>query len=94
MKMNAVLRVCSNTLTVVLLGALVTWVAAAPVVWIVRDGLGPDMVESDWPRSVFKFLGIWGLPAMVLVVPLIVLWFIDRRTLPTGNRDVRRSLER
>ena len=79
MKMPGVLRICREILKVILIGALATWTAAAPVVWIVRDGLGPDMVESGWPRSVFKFLGIWGAPAIVLAVPLIVLWMVDRR---------------
>jgi hypothetical protein len=70
---------------VLLLGALVAWASAAPVVWIVRDGLGPGMVESEWPRSVFKFLVIWGVPAIVLVVPLIVLWILDRRAVQANH---------
>ena len=37
MKMDGVLRACRGILKVLLFGALVAWVAAAPVVWIVRD---------------------------------------------------------
>jgi hypothetical protein len=85
MKLADVLRICRKILIVILLGALVTWAAAAPIVWIVRDGLGPGMVETAWPRSVYKFLVLWGVPALVLTVPLIILWFIDRRAVKPSD---------
>ena len=37
---------CCIAVKVVLTAAIVAWVAAAPVVWVVRDGHGPDMVET------------------------------------------------
>ncbi len=85
MNMDGVLRACRGIVKVLLLGALLAWLAAAPIVWIVRDGLGPGMVESEWPRSVFRFLVMWGVPAIVLVAPLIVLWIVDRRAAKTNN---------
>lgn len=71
----------SNVLKAVLVGGLVCWVAAAPLVWILRDGLGPDMVESSGFRSAYKFLLGWGVPALALALPLAVLW----RTRPAGK---------
>jgi hypothetical protein len=65
----------------VLFAALLTWVAAAPLVWILRDGLGPDMVETDGLTSLLKFLVQWSVPAAVLAVPLVVLWVIERRSI-------------
>jgi len=38
------LTVCRRIMMGLLIAALLTWVAAAPLVWILRDGLGPDMV--------------------------------------------------
>jgi len=63
-----------------LLAALIAWVSAAPLVWILRDGLGPDSVETGGLTSVLKFLVQWSIPAAVFAVPLVVLWLIDRRS--------------
>jgi hypothetical protein len=57
---------------------LLTWIACAPIVWIVRDGLGPDSVESGWTMSAYKFAVLWGTPAVVLAVTLLVLARIGR----------------
>ena len=45
---------------------LLVWVVTAPLIWILRDGLGPDMVESGWTPGTFKFLAGWGVPDLVL----------------------------
>jgi hypothetical protein len=66
-------------LIVLLQALLVTWVACAPIVWIVRDGLGPDSQETGWVRGIFKFVVMWGVPALVLAVPLIGLLHLERR---------------
>lgn len=59
-----------------LIAGLVVWAACAPIVWILRDGLGPDMVESDGWASFWRFLAMWGLPGLVFIVPLVILLFI------------------
>src|SRR3569833_387628 len=70
------LRAFRVVLKVTMLGALVVWVAAAPFVWLLQDGLGPDMVESGWGQAVLKFLVGWGGPALGLAVLLFVLWLV------------------
>jgi hypothetical protein len=79
MRFTGVMQICRRILMVLLLAALIVWGAAAPLVWILRDGLGPDMVESGWARSVFKFLVGWGTPAIVLAAPLFALVRLERR---------------
>lgn len=74
-----VLRFGRMMLRQVLLGLLLAWAAAAPLVWILRDGLGPDSVETGWIEGAFKFLVAWGVPALALAVPLGLLTIIDRR---------------
>ena len=51
-----------------------------PIVWIVRDGLGPGSVETTWPWSVLKFLVAWTGPALLLAAPLLALSFMNRRS--------------
>lgn len=67
---------------IVLLAALVNWVAAAPLVWILRDGLGPGMIESAGMKAAFKFLVGWGVPALLITAPLVGLSWIERRCQP------------
>jgi hypothetical protein len=76
---GCVMRVCILGVRQILLGLLLAWTAAAPLVWIVRDGLGPDMVESGWTVGTLKFLTAWGLPALALAIPLFGLSLLDRR---------------
>lgn len=61
-----------------LIAGLIVWAACAPLVWILRDGLGPGMVESGGWDSVGRFLALWGLPGLVFVGPLAILLLIDR----------------
>jgi hypothetical protein len=35
------MRLCVQILQAILLAALIAWVAISPLVWILRDGLGP-----------------------------------------------------
>lgn len=71
-------RVGCWIIKVVLLALLVNWIAAAPLVWILRDGLAPGMVESVGMQAVGKFLGGWGVPALMLATPLVGLLMLER----------------
>ena len=77
-RFSTILRVFCQILIVLLQGTLLAWASAAPIVWIVRDGLGPDSTDSGWVRGIVKFLVIWGVPALILAVPLFVLTRIER----------------
>ncbi len=79
MRRADVMRAARLVLRQILLGLLLAWAAAAPLVWIVRDGLGPDSVETGWVEGAFKFLATWGGPALVLATPLALLALVDRR---------------
>jgi hypothetical protein len=73
-----VLRVCGLILRVVLLACLVAWVAAAPLAWILRDGLKAGVVETTGLKAALKFLGLWGIPALALAVAALGLWPLER----------------
>jgi hypothetical protein len=73
------IRFCAHLLRVSLTLCLAVWVLLAPLIWILRDGLGPDSVETVWPQSAYKFLIGWGVPALVLAVPLLGLLVFERR---------------
>jgi hypothetical protein len=77
-RLAGVVRVCGLILQVVLLACLVAWVAAAPLAWILRDGLAVGMVETTGLQAAFTFLGLWGVPVLVLAVPALGLWLLDR----------------
>src|SRR5438045_2599040 len=62
LRWTGILRACREILSAILIASLLVWVATAPLVWILRDGLGPDQVDSGWVRSVFRFLVGWGVP--------------------------------
>jgi hypothetical protein len=72
-------RVCCLAGQVALAAALLTWAAAAPLVWVLRDGLAPGMVESAGARAVLKFSVGWGAPALALALPLAGLSVVQRR---------------
>jgi hypothetical protein len=74
-----VVRTCCLICKILLLATLVNWVAAGPLVWIVRDGLGPDTIESTGMKAAFKFLVEWGVPALIITVPLYGLTWVERR---------------
>lgn len=65
--------------TVVVQAALMVWCACAPLVWLLRDGLGPDSVESGWGRGALRFMVCWGGPALVMAVSLVALSVGRRR---------------
>lgn len=78
-RLASVPRVLLNVLIVCLQGALITWVMAAPIIWIVRDGLGPDAHETSWGLAIVKFSVQWGLPALALALPLYGLTRVARK---------------
>jgi hypothetical protein len=75
----ALTRFSVVALIVLFQAALFVWFTCAPIVWILRDGLGPDSQDSVWPWSVVKFAVQWSVPALVLAVPLVALRFVERR---------------
>jgi hypothetical protein len=72
------IRIAVQILQTLLLGLLFTWGLCAPLVWILRDGLGPDSVESGWVRGFYRFAVTWGGPALALAVPLLGLKLLGR----------------
>lgn len=83
------LRLCREIVQALFSAALVVWICAAPLVWILQDGLGPDMVESGWVQAIFKFLVGWGIPALLLAAPLIAMAILDRRAAAKGSSAVK-----
>jgi hypothetical protein len=63
-------RFCVQFFIVILQALLTVWVMCAPLVWIVRDGLGSDSHDSGWPLALVKVSAQWGLPALLLAAPL------------------------
>jgi hypothetical protein len=80
--MPTVLPQLIATLIKILFSAILfTWLMMSPLVWILRDGLGPDMVATTGTHAATKFAVQWGTPALVLAVPLIGVFWIERRFL-------------
>jgi hypothetical protein len=75
----SVARICVQLLITLLQAGLFVWAACAPLVWILRDGLGPDSHDSGWGLAALKFTVGWGVPALVLALPLLGLVLIERR---------------
>ena len=73
------IRLCLSFVRTILATGLAFWVLAAPLMWILRDGLGPKSVDSTGISAVTKFLGAWGIPSVVLVVLVVGLSVISRR---------------
>ena len=77
--MRSAARFCLQLLITLLQAGLIVWAFCAPLVWILRDGLGPDSQESGWSMSLYKFAVGWGLPALVLAVALYGLRRVARQ---------------
>ena len=56
-------------------GTLFTWILIAPIVWVLRDGLGPDSVRSSGIHAISRFLTTfyWGPVALALLAATIFL---------------------
>jgi hypothetical protein len=89
--MLGVTRTCCMILKTLLIGGLAAWVLAAPLVWILRDGLGPKAVDSVGAQAVYRFAVGWGVPAFALAMPLAGLlifeWLVTRREEPVGEGE-------
>lgn len=68
-----------NFFVQILASSLVWWMAAAPIIWTIRDGLGPDMIATKGIAAAVRFLVMWGIPALTLGLPLIALSVPRRR---------------
>jgi hypothetical protein len=66
-------------LRAIVIPLLVMWVLVSTLIWILRDGLGPDMVETAGMQAVVKFLGVWGIPAAVMAGLVLVMTHAVRR---------------
>jgi hypothetical protein len=72
-----------NVLTTLLDGILAAWVIGlGPICWILRDGLGPNSVDSGGAMAVARFLmTLWWGPVLAGLVLLRLaarrLWFSD-----------------
>jgi hypothetical protein len=84
-RLRSVGRFFLQLLLVILQAGLIVWAACAPLVWILRDGLGPGTPESGSVWSVFKFLVQWSVPALALAGPLLGLKLVDRRMARAGK---------
>lgn len=52
-------------------GFLVTWLAIAPLFWILRDGLGPNAVDTSDGAAIVRFLTtFWWGPVLILLIAL------------------------
>jgi hypothetical protein len=78
-RLASVPRFLLSVLIVCLQGALIIWVMAAPIIWLVRDGLGPDSHETSWGPAIVKFSVQWGVPALALALPLFGLSRLARK---------------
>jgi hypothetical protein len=75
----AVLQTLTLIVRLLLGAALAVWTMTAPILWILRDGLGPEMVESTGEHAASKFLLGWGIPALLMAVSLVGLTYLVRR---------------
>ena len=74
-----------------LAAALLTCMASAPFVWLLRDGLGPDMVESVVMQAIHKLVVAWGVPALALSGLMVGLTVADRQ-LARRERQLRHEV--
>ena len=64
-----------------LLLVAVALVAAAGLSWLLKDGLGPDAVESTGATAVARFLEGFSLPLIIGLVEGVVIFNIGSRRL-------------
>jgi len=94
LRSNGLVRLCRHVLIVLLLAALIAWLSAAPLAWILRDGLAPGMIETTGLKAVTKFVVGWGTPGLVLAIPLLALWIIERRAKRASDSEFRSDVAR
>lgn len=76
-----------STIQTLLLAALTAWSLCGVVAWIVRDGMGPDSVESHGWEALTRFFWsfYWG-PVLLLLGAAAVLWsrHVRRASIPAS----------
>jgi cytochrome c oxidase subunit IV len=74
-----------RTTQTLLLAGLLAWSMLGALVWVLRDGLGPNAIESHgWEALARQFWTFyWGPVLLVLVVLLVLL----RRKTSRGLED-------
>jgi hypothetical protein len=64
-----------GTIHAVLISSLTAWCILGLLVWITRDGLGPDAVESQgWESLTRLFWNFYWGPIFVLLAAAAMLW--------------------
>ncbi|MFT4514922.1 MAG: hypothetical protein ACI89X_003564 [Planctomycetota bacterium] len=73
------MRIVIHTLLII---ALTVWGLCGIIAWVVRDGLGPDTVESHGREALARFFWTfyWG-PVAIVLVAAAVLWARHARRL-------------
>ena len=63
-------ELATTALLILLRAALISWILIAPFAWILRDGLGPDSVESHGWEALWRALSFlsWGPILLALLV--------------------------
>ena len=82
----SVVRIGCLAVRIVLIGALIAWASAAPLAWILRDGLGPDSVDTVGMAALAKFAAGWGTPALILALAILGLRLAERRLVGADPR--------
>ena len=64
-----------GTIQALLVAGLTVWSMCGMFAWILRDGLGPDAVESDGWEALTRFFWTyyWG-PIFILLAAAAMLW--------------------
>jgi hypothetical protein len=78
MRLEPIVRFFLRFLIILVQALLFNWAICLPIVWIVRDGLGPDSVDTGWVMGLLKTLTIWAVPALALAVPLYGLTRLEK----------------
>jgi hypothetical protein len=62
--------------------ALLFWAMMAPLLWIVRDGLGPDAPETNGWDAIWKFMPVAltgpGIVIFIALTHLVEFWLRRR----------------
>ena len=66
-----------NALLTLLRAVLVFWILMAPFAWILKDGLGPDSVESHGWEALWRAFTCMGWGPVLLAL-LIADWLCRR----------------
>ncbi|MFT7676315.1 MAG: hypothetical protein ACI8QC_000285 [Planctomycetota bacterium] len=79
-----------GALHTILFAGLVVWTMCAPCAWILRDGLGPDSVESKGWHALEQFYWTfyWGPVALSLAAAACIWTWASRKPQKQASVDV------